>query len=187
MERQALDLHTDIEMFLKDYYLLEELTSFCRQYGLPTSGGKMEVTQRIAHFLKTREVLKANSKARKRSDSISLDTIIIDNLSFSEDLRAFFKQEIDASFKFNVPFQRWIKANVGKTYADAIVAYKELSNSKQKTSIDKQFEYNTYIRDFFSDNSSRSLKEAIICWKYKKQVLGNHKYEKSDLIALKQK
>ena len=34
---------------------------------------------------------------------------------------------------------------------------------KGKTTIDKQFEYNTYICDFFEDNQGRSLEEAIIC------------------------
>ena len=55
---------------------------------------------------------------------------------------------------------------------------------KGKTTIDKQFEYNTYIRDFFEDNQGRSLDEAIICWKYKKSLQGHNRYEKSDLVAL---
>lgn len=56
---------------------------------------------------------------------------------------------------------------------------------KGKTAIDKQFEYNTYIRDFFEDNQGKSLKEAILCWKYKKGLPGHNRYEKSDLIALR--
>ena len=55
---------------------------------------------------------------------------------------------------------------------------------KGKTTIDKQFEYNTYIRDFFEDNQGRSLDEAITCWKYKKSLQGHNRYEKSDLVAL---
>ncbi len=31
-----------------------------------------------------------------------------------------------------------------------------------KSLIDKRFEYNTYIRDFFADNKGRILKEAIV-------------------------
>lgn len=50
--------------------------------------------------------------------------------------------------------------------------------------IDKQFEYNTYIRDFFADNSSKTLEDAIRCWKYKKRLPGHNRYEKSDLAAL---
>lgn len=53
-----------------------------------------------------------------------------------------------------------------------------------KTKIDKQFEYNTYIRDFFADNRGKSLDEAIKCWKYKKQLPGHNRYEKSDLDVL---
>ena len=55
---------------------------------------------------------------------------------------------------------------------------------KGKTTIDKQFEYNTYIRDFFEDNQGRDLEEAITCWKYKKSLQGHNRYEKSDLVAL---
>ena len=51
--------------------------------------------------------------------------------------------------------------------------------------IDRQFEYNTYIRDFFANNKGKNLDDAIKCWKYKKQLQGHNKYEKSDLVALK--
>ena len=55
-----------------------------------------------------------------------------------------------------------------------------------KSSIDGQFEYNTYIRDFFEDNKGLSLDDAIKCWKYKKSLPGSNKYEPSDLSILHQ-
>lgn len=55
---------------------------------------------------------------------------------------------------------------------------------KGKTTIDKQFEYNSYIRDFFADNKDKSLTQAIKCWKYKKSMKGHNRYQASDLIAL---
>ena len=55
-----------------------------------------------------------------------------------------------------------------------------------KTTIDRQFEYNTYIRDFFADNSGKKLEEAIACWKYKKKLPGHNRYEKEDLVALEE-
>lgn len=90
------------------------------------------------------------------------------------------------SFSFNVHFQKWLKANTGKTYKQAITAYYEIleEKKKRKSSIDKQFEYNTYIRDFFEDNKGKSLEDAIKCWRYKKQLQGHNRYEKADLIAL---
>ena len=93
---------------------------------------------------------------------------------------------IGSSFSFHVPFQKWLKNNTGKTYGEAIEAYYQIleDKKKRKTKIDKQFEYNTYIRDFFADNKGRSLEDAIQCWKYKKSIPGHNRYEKSDLRAL---
>ena len=56
-----------------------------------------------------------------------------------------------------------------------------------KSTIDKQFEYNTYIRDFFDDNPGRTLDDAIRCWKYKKSLKGHNRYEREDLGALGEK
>ena len=53
-----------------------------------------------------------------------------------------------------------------------------------KTVIGKQFEYNTYVRDFFADNPGASLEDAIRCWNYKKSLKGHNRYERSDLAAL---
>ena len=55
---------------------------------------------------------------------------------------------------------------------------------KHKPPIDRQFVYNTYIRDFFADNPGRSLEKAIRCWKYKKSLPGPARYARSDLAAL---
>lgn len=108
------------------------------------------------------------------------------NIVCSEKHRTFFVEKIGKSFSFNVRFQKWLKGNAGKTYKDAINAYYQILEEKKKgkTTIDKQFEYNTYIRDFFRDNHGRSLQEAIVCWKYKKSLPGHNRYEESDLIVL---
>ena len=188
MERPVLDINLDSKTFRDFYYLKEELVDFCRDSGLPVSGGKLELTDRIAHFLDTGEVLAAPA-AKKKATSIStiaLDTRIEPNFVCSEKHRAFFKEHIGATFSFNVAFQKWLKANTGKTYQEAIEAYYQILEDKKKgkTKIDKQFEYNTYIRDFFADNQGKTLEEAIRCWKYKKQLQGHNRYEKSDLAAL---
>lgn len=64
-ERPKLDKNLDGKTFREFYYLKEELVDFCRRYGLPTSGGKLEITERIAHFLDTGEVIVTRS-SRKR-------------------------------------------------------------------------------------------------------------------------
>lgn len=188
IDRPKLDKNLDGKTFREFYYLKEELVSFCRKYGLPTSGGKPEITERIAHFLDTGEVL-TTKRVQKKSHIISditTDTKIEPDFVCSEKHRSFFKEHIGNGFSFNVAFQKWLKSNSGKTYAEAIAAYYQILEEKKngKTKIDKQFEYNTYIRDFFADNRGKRLDEAIKCWKYKKQLPGHNRYEKSDLDVL---
>ena len=190
MERPNLDINLDSKTFRNFYFLKEELVNFCRENGLPTSGGKIEITDRIAHFLDTGEIVSASREKRKtvKTVDIDLNTKIESGFVCSEKHRAFFKEHIGAAFSFNVAFQKWLKNNAGKTYKEAIVAYYQILEEKKKgkTTIDRQFEYNTYIRDFFADNQGKSLEAAIKCWKYKKQMSGHNRYERADLIALEE-
>ena len=188
-ERPILDKDLDSKLFLDFYYLKEELVEFCRKNNLPISGGKLEITDRIVQFLDTGEIPDSSSQTKKKEvfiSTIELGTKIEGNFVCSEQHRTFFKEHIGNSFSFNVTFQKWLKAHEGKTYQEAIHAYYQIieNKKKQKTKIDKQFEYNTYISDFFADNQGKSLEEAIKCWKYKKQLQGHNRYERSDLIAI---
>lgn len=190
-ERPNLEKSLDSQLFKEYYYLKEELVTFCRENDLPTSGGKEEFTRRIAYFLETGKVLTPSRKSTRKKNQSSMikidkETRIESNFVCSEVHRAFFKEQIGSSFSFNVAFQKWLKANAGKTYEEAITTYGEILAEKKRTkaTIDKQFEYNTYIRDFFEDNKGATLQEAIQCWKYKKQLQGHNRYEKADLVAL---
>ena len=189
-DRPELSIKLKSNEFLEYYYLKEELVSFCRENGLPASGGKAELTERIAYYLDTGKIkaVKPVRTQKPKIPAITRDSIIESGFVCSELHRAFFKREIGDSFSFNVAFQKWLKSNSGKTYADAIAAYKEIKSTKKpgKKDIDKQFEYNTYVRDFFCDNKGASLADAIKCWKYKKSKKGSNKYERSDLTALDQ-
>ena len=155
---------------------------------MPTSGSKIEIADRIAYFLDTGKIMASSAKRKKVATIFDIyeDTKIEDNFVCSEKHRAFFTEHIGSSFSFNVAFQQWLKSNTGKTYKEAIAAYYQIleDKKKRKTKIDKQFEYNTYIRDFFEDNQGKSLEDAIKCWKYKKQLQGHNRYEKTDLIAI---
>ena len=187
-ERPDLSIKLDSKTFKEYYYLKDELIDFCRKNNLQTTGGKIELTERIAKFLNTgeRNIENHSIKIAKIVGEITLDAIIEDNFICSEKHRAFYKEQIGKNFSFNVLFQKWLKSDSGKTYKDSIEAYYKIleDKKKNKTTIDKQFEYNTYIRDFFNDNKDKTLEQAIKCWKYKKSLKGHNKYEKTDLIAL---
>lgn len=187
-ERPILSRSLDSRTFRDFYYLKEELVEFCRDNGIPSSGGKMEITERIACFLETGNVMPATARKKRTAaeSAISEDSRIEADFVCSERHRAFFRKVLGDSFRFNVPFQKWLKDNSGKTYREAIAAYRQTVKAKNNShrDIGRQFEYNTYIRDFFADNKGKTLQEAIRCWKYKKQQQGHNRYERSDLAAL---
>lgn len=188
MERPILNKELDSKTFRNYYFLKEELVNFCRENGMPTSGSKIEIADRIAYFLDTGKIKAASAKRKKATAMFGIyeDTKIEDDFVCSEKHRAFFREHIGSSFSFNVAFQQWLKSNKGKTYKEAIAAYYQIieDKKKRKTKIDKQFEYNTYIRDFFEDNQGKSLEDAIKCWKYKKKLQGHNRYDRADLVAL---
>ena len=188
MDRPDLEKNMDADLFLSFYYLKEELIDFCRLNRLSTQGGKIEITDRIAHFLRTGErkqyTVKRAVQRKRTLSELSLNSIIEKNIKCSEVHRTFFKNQIGPTFRFNVRFQNWLKENSGKKYSDAIEAYQNILNDKTPTKIDRRFEYNTYIRDFFDDNKNLNLQQAISCWKFKKSQPGHNKYEQRDLESL---
>jgi len=178
----------DSKEFKEFYHLKQELIDFCKREGLPVTGDKNDLNCRIIHYLDTGKVLPASKKPSKATvKDIQEYDLIGYGVSYSEAHREFFKDRIGDSFKFKVPFQRWLKSNPDKTFGDAVEAYrlivKDMKSSE--TVIDKQFEYNAYIRDFFKDNVGMQLKDAIECWRFKKSKKGHNGYERSDLTALK--
>lgn len=185
-ERPLLTVGLDSQTFREYYYLKEELMAFCREMGLMVSGGKPELTERIACFLEGRECIASPRIFRGRpvTGEITLESLIGEHFVCSEKHRAFFRRVIGGHFSFTVIFQNWLKVHPDSTYAEAVVAWHELRKEKKQPEIGRQFEYNTYIRDFFGDNPGRKLEEAICCWNYKKRKAGSHRYEPGDLEAL---
>ena len=186
--KPKINKELDAKTFKDFYYLKEELIEFCKENNLQTSGGKIELTNRIEHYLDFGEKIYNYKKIKKNNtiEKITLQTIIENDFVCSQKHREFYKEQIGKSFSFNVLFQKWLKVNFGKTYEDSIEAYFKIleDKKKNKTNIDKQFEYNKYIRDFFTENKDKNLKQAIQCWKYKKNLKGHNNYEKEDLEIL---
>ncbi|HFK1786356.1 DUF6434 domain-containing protein [Bacillus cereus] len=185
--RPPLTKSISLEDFQNYYWLKAELQTFCHEHGLPASGSKTEITERISHYLTTGKVLK-NSSVQKVSKAplsykdLSLQTIITKNHRCSEDVRAFFKEKIGTNFRFTVALQKFFKENVGKTYEDAITFWYEENERKKdptyKTTISAQFEYNRFTRDFFEDpnNKGKAKADAIAAWNEMKAKPGSNVY-----------
>ena len=191
-KRPSLNKSISLEDFQAFYWLKKELTAFCKQEEINSQGSKLDVSARIEQYLETGLPPIANTKKRILTSSfdwqkevLSPDTVLTDNYKNSENVRAFFKQHIGKSFKFNVVFMDWLKTNQGKTLSDAIEAWHRIANEKKARTelkvIAPQFEYNTYIRDFLKDNPGKSKATAISFWKLKKAKRGDNVYRRSDL------
>jgi hypothetical protein len=196
MNRPKLGKEISIKDFKDYYWLKEELVEFCRAIGINSSGGKIDISNRIIKFLENGElIIKSNIKKKTiiskfdwNMEKLNTATLITDNYRNTENVREFFQQNIGDHFKFNVEFMNWMKAHQGKTLGDAIEKWIEISKLKKdknyKTEIAPQFEYNTYMRDFLNDNPHLSSKDAIKSWKIKRNKPGVKKYEIKDLIYI---
>lgn len=105
------------EEFRQYYFLKEELKDFCRSEGLKVSGSKIDLENRIIHYLKTSEELAEDVPKQfpaRLPSEISLDSNLGENFKCSEDKRAFFEKEIGKGFKFKVKFQKWLKSILKK-------------------------------------------------------------------------
>lgn len=179
------------------YWLKEELVAYCREHKIPYSAGKFELIDRIAHYMDTGTILKPKPKKSTSTfdwanEPLTPETIISDNYKNTQNMRQFMTEQIGKQFGFNIAFMAWMKANVGKTLADAIEQWQMLEALKNddtfQTDIKEHNQYNQYLRDFFEDNPDLTTKEARICWDYKRSLpsdTGRHIYEAADLSALK--
>jgi len=192
-KRPILNKTISIKDLKEFYWLKEELVKFCRIEGLKTTGGKIEITERIENYLRTgeknlkREHIKEVSKSKFdwKKEKLTLQTTITDNYKNTENVRNFLIDHIGKHFKFNVKFMNWMKTNSDKNLSDAInqwkFIYSESKNSKAPKKIAPQFEYNNYLRDFLADNPNLRREVGINLWKIKKSLRGDNKYSKEDL------
>ena len=195
MPRPSFDQIETGKEFNQWYWLKEEMVEICRQSGLPYTGSKFELRDRIMHALDNNgEVLSKAPAARKTSNfnwaksKLTLSTIITDNVSFGPNFRNFMKSQIGNRFTCHGDFMDWVKCHPGKTLGDAVHAWHDLEHRKQdqdfKRDIAQHNMLSQYVRDFLADNHGKTLKDALKCWKLKKSQptkTGFITYSKTDL------
>ena len=174
MSRPPLTKQTNPADFLSFYWLKEELVAFLREHQLPTTGSKQELTSRISQFLTTGSVL-ATAKPSPKSAKVEMpptftrQSIIGTGWRCSQELRAFFEQEIGKHFHFDGIMRDLIHNGSGKTLEEAIEIWQEESRKPRKEKpIAAQFEYNRHMREYFKTHPQATLQEAIQDWETKK-------------------
>ncbi|MEL6701277.1 MAG: DUF6434 domain-containing protein, partial [Pseudomonadota bacterium] len=106
----------------------------------------------------------------------------------TQNVRRFFKAEAGPQFKFNIAFMDWMKANTGKTLADAVAAYQAFRQEAAQPGFESRIadhnQFNQYTRDFLADNPKMGMKEVRHFWALKRALPsedGRHRYAPSDL------
>lgn len=192
-ERPEIANCPDSTTFRKWYYLKEELIQFARKAGLRTSGGKFEIADRIAYFLDTGEPPpEAKRKAPSsqfdwHTEVLSPETVITDSYKNTQNVRRFMKSHIDG-FSFSIPLMDWMKANIGKTLADAVKEAERLKSEKRKgvkQPDQPHNQYNAYTRAYFDAVPNGTQAEVRALWAEKRKRPGPYVFDAKDLELIK--
>ncbi|MEM0962297.1 MAG: DUF6434 domain-containing protein [Bacteroidota bacterium] len=164
--RPALDRQLTPEDFRAWYWLKEELVSFCQQNGLPTSGPKLDIADRVETFLKDGTVLKPERRTARvgtMPTTFTRDTVIEDGWRCTRPLREWFESEVGRSFRFTGPVRDILHNGVGHTLGEAADVWR--ATHKQKSEhIAPQLEYNRHMRAYFEKHPGATHEEAIASW-----------------------
>lgn len=183
--RPKLTRQIAVTDFKSHYWLKTELAKFCKTNDLSTVGSKQELTKRIEAFIATGHRIKpkiAKSIARDSFHPIKIDTPV---KYYKNDAttRQFFVNHIGKHFHFNAYLRQFADKNnitPDLTYGDLVTGWlaeeSKRSNPQYQTCIEKQFEYNQFIRDFFANEKGKSQADAVKAWKIVKVQSGAKTY-----------
>lgn len=173
------------------YWPVAEMQAFCRENGVPYTGLKAELRNRLSCFFRG-EPLPAQGKAKKSSWAkmdLHFDTVITEDITFGCNVRGFFRKEIGQKFVCSSVFMKWVKANPGRTLGQAIEYWYELNDLVSepgfRQEIDRCNNYLQYLRDIRDANPNLSQEDAKRCWDIKSRLpadAGYVHYEERDVL-----
>lgn len=175
------------------YWLKADLVAHARALGVVSSGQKFDILDRIAHFLDTGERTRPTAPPPKskfdwHAEPLHDATVITDSYKNTQNVRRYFKSRLGEGFKFNIEFMAWMKANMGRTLADACDEYRAMKVREAAPGFQSEIahhnQFNQYTRDFLADNPDAGMDDVRRVWALKiKQPSdsGRHVYDPADL------
>ena len=177
MERPEFDNIKDYAEFSKYYWYREELIKICKDHGLNTTGGKIELNKVIEAYFAGVKLLPEEKRIKKKKPVITeltLNTGLIDcGFTFGNRFREFFSNQTgEKHFKFNVDMVATVKAvkereDVSFTLGDLLDVYygKKIYARYDKSAL----QWNKFVKDFCADDATKKfgerLKSAATLWK----------------------
>ncbi|MBO8165034.1 MAG: hypothetical protein H0Z34_15215 [Brevibacillus sp.] len=200
--RPPFTVDLSVEEFRAHYWYKQELAAICRQHGLPASGTKAELEERLVHFLTgTAEPAAAprakatNLRRKATNPPISLETRLIpDGFKFNKEAREFFQNYYGVQkFSFTKEMAAALRdaearGDYAMTVADLIAVY-ESSRKRGKqsgvpaTAEEKTYQWNAFVRDFHADPRTKKWKNkmeiAAFLWRQVRDRKGAKQYDPS--------
>ena len=178
MERPDFDSIKSYEEFSKYYWYREELIKICKEHGLKTCSGKIELNKIIEAYFAGEKILpekKKPAKPRKATvKELTRDTGLLEcGFTFGNRFREYFKEQTqEENFKFNVDMVATVKAvketgDESFTLGDLLDVY---YGKKEYAKYDKSaLQWNKFVKDFCADDATkicdRRLNAAAALWK----------------------
>ena len=191
--RPDFDDIKNYEEFSKYYWYRDELIKICRDHGLKSPSGKIELNKIIeAYFAGERILPEKKYGKRKKSvvTELTLDTgLIACGFTFGNRFRDFFsKQTGEEHFKFNVDMVATVKAvkengDESFTLGDLLDLY---YGKKTYAMYDKSaLQWNRFVKDFCADDATKvygeRLKAAAKLWSIVRDSDMEKSYSKESL------
>ena len=176
-KRPDFDDIQDYKEFSKYYWYRDELIKICKDHGLNTPSGKIELNKVIEAYFSGEKVLPEKRRIRKKKPivtELTLETGLIGcGFTFGNKFRNFFSEQTgEEQFKFNVDMVATVKAV--KESADETFTLGDLLDvyygKKIYARYDKSaFQWNKFVKDFCEDEATKEfgerLKAAATLWK----------------------
>lgn len=153
---------------LRWYWLKDELSEFARQLGIRATGGKELLTRRIAAKLDDLPFVESKpargTSGSQLSGPLTLTTVIPNGQRCSQAVRAWFVEQVGATFGFDAEMRAFFSQSDGtQTLQDALAHYRSTRDQGAKP-IDAQFEYNRFTRAWHEANPTGHREELLRDW-----------------------
>lgn len=140
-----------------------------RSLNVRSSGGKLELTQRLAAHLDgrvdpaTTAVERTSRNRTQLTGKLTGATIIPDGQRLSAAIRTFFIETVGPSFRFDGPMRAFISDGAGKSLGDAVEHW-HATRDRTPDEIAPQFELNRFQRDLHRAHPGGTRQELHAAW-----------------------
>lgn len=169
MSRPPLSVGLSGTELMRWYWLKSELIGLARELGVPTSGGKQDLAERVAAALDGRPIPATGHQPAANSQQLvgplAENTVIPPGQRCSRLVRAWFCEQVGPSFRFDGAMRDFFAAADGTTTLRQALDHFLATRGQPPTTIGAQFEYNRFTRAWHKQNPNGSHADVIAAWR----------------------